>query len=498
MNGTPESPVIWSTGLPGELPPAGVGEDFWAVAGSFVRGLEIEAGDLGLDLDASSDRPRVWLLLNRLGGEETGAVAGLELTGFLAGLGRRTLLIDADESERVLTGRSGRTFKSGWLDMARYGTSLAAAAVTVDWEGRQGYFLGLGSYCPPEITGEEVQGLVSRLQGQVDDVIVVCGMGAAAEPWAAVADNCWYCWNRTTDVPQVLQAALADLREKGLECRGVLAFGREPVPEFSPDPETAAPDLENGGPAVPASRVREPVDSPVAPLPAAAAPSGTDGSSHSSGIFRVVALTGLFVVVVLAVFIWKFTDLGRPAAEFSVPLRATGNGSVVPVSNDSAGQAETRLDSVVVARPDSTAVVASDTIAGPAADVAVPDTVTAASDSLPAVGEAERPESRKAQEDDWDAVAAAFEGPVGRDGWCLHVYSLRDSTAAWREIRMIEARGVRAVGAPVVLPDSTLWYRVYVGSFASRQEARAAEPALKKKLRTDWARPTMLPRSARD
>jgi len=48
------------------------------------------------------------------------------------------------------------------------------------------------------------------------------------------------------------------------------------------------------------------------------------------------------------------------------------------------------------------------------------------------------------------------------------------------------------------VPGKGLWWRVYVGSFASRQEATRAMPALYEKLRIDWANPTRFTVSAAD
>ncbi len=506
MTGVPGQPIIRATGLPAKLPAAAAGRDFWPAVRALVGQLTCDAPEPDPGPGAEAGAPYLWLLLHRPGGEEAGAVAGLWLAGCLAGQGRRTLLLDADEAEQVLTTRGGRLFKAGWLDMARYGTSLAAAAAQVEWEGREGLFLGLGSYCPPEITPQEVQGLLRQLAGKVDDVVVVCGMGQAAQPWYAAEADPWYCWDQATDGKDIPAAVLADLEARGQSCRGVLACGEEPEPVTVPRQEAiAAPAADE----VPAAVTSADAGDPGSSGPGKGLPPASVADAHSSGIFRVVALTGLVTVALLAVFIWKFTDFGRPEPGPLGPVTTAGRGSL-PVAPDSAGQVAALVDSLLATGPDASASGSQDSpdvaMAAPGAAAAVdsaPGSGAGPVGSDSAQGSAggtpvKEPTTPGDPAAVWADVEPAFSRTVGSDGWCLHVYSLRDSTAALREIRMIEAKGIWAVGAPVVLRDSGRWYRVYVGSFPSRRAALDAEPALKWKLRTDWARPAKLPDSAWD
>lgn len=487
MNEAMRQPPCWDPGLTGVLPHPSSEDDFWALARAFVTGLapDTEVPDVG-DREGA-DHPRVWLLTHRTGGEETGALAGLVVSGLMARRGRRVLLVDADEAEMTLTRRSRRLFKSGWVDMMRYGSSLDAAAVTVDWEGGKGYFLGMGSYCPPETTAQEVTAWLPQLAGDLDDVVVVVGAAAAA-PWNGSGARVMFTWDRRRDTSAVLDRALADLATRDVPCDQVMACG--PVPEPVKVP-LAVSEVLGEEPAA-----DEPVPDPAPPAGGGAVPvPPVPARKHSSGIFRALALTGLVLVVIVAAAIWKATDLGRlaepgidespapqtvgetpvstPVVETDTALAFDSPGGIPADSSGTLGQSDAAPDSL----PAATAAVMSDsTVSVPEPEEAVP--------ADPA--------------ELWRKVEPAFGKTVGQDGWCLHVYSLHDSTSALREIRMIEARNVWAVGAPVVRRDSTRWFRIYVGSFPSRAAADSALPALKWKLKTDWAVPAVLPASAWD
>lgn len=85
---------------------------------------------------------------------------------------------------------------------------------------------------------------------------------------------------------------------------------------------------------------------------------------------------------------------------------------------------------------------------------------------------------------------AAYEVPVGQAGWALHVYSVPDSAGAVKECAGLERAGFRAAVRIVEIKEKGgRWWRIYVGSFPSRKAALAAMPALRDKLKTDWAEP---------
>ena len=87
-------------------------------------------------------------------------------------------------------------------------------------------------------------------------------------------------------------------------------------------------------------------------------------------------------------------------------------------------------------------------------------------------------------------VMDPYEDPVGQAGWALHVYSFSDSVSAARECRMLKRRGFQTATRPVQLKEKGRWYRVYVGSFATKSAALAARDPLAAKLRLDYVRPT--------
>ena len=76
---------------------------------------------------------------------------------------------------------------------------------------------------------------------------------------------------------------------------------------------------------------------------------------------------------------------------------------------------------------------------------------------------------------------------VGQDGWTIHVYSLADSSAADRQVARLNRRGFKTAVKVVEVPDKGWWVRIYVGSFATRAEARRAMPLLLEKLGETWA-----------
>ena len=89
-----------------------------------------------------------------------------------------------------------------------------------------------------------------------------------------------------------------------------------------------------------------------------------------------------------------------------------------------------------------------------------------------------------------------YRGPVGAKGWALHVYSLPDSPGTAREVKELDRRGFQSEVKIFDLGEKGRWFRIYLGSFASRSEAKEAMPALLEKLRVDWAKPEIFKTSA--
>jgi cell division septation protein DedD len=182
-------------------------------------------------------------------------------------------------------------------------------------------------------------------------------------------------------------------------------------------------------------------------------------------------------------------DLPPPA--WSTPPAAS-NGTLASAVDTVAvdtSAAITAADSTAAAATESLRVAAAspDTAAAPEPTaVANPD-----SSGRTASAPAEPPTRAAADAAGFDM--APYTVPVGRDGWALQVYAFRDSASAAVETAILGRRGMQAAARQVDVPGKGLWWRVYVGSFASRAEARRAMPALYEKLRIDWANPTRFP-----
>jgi cell division septation protein DedD len=89
-----------------------------------------------------------------------------------------------------------------------------------------------------------------------------------------------------------------------------------------------------------------------------------------------------------------------------------------------------------------------------------------------------------------------YREPVGDKGWALHVYSLPDSSGTVKQVRELDRRGFQSAVRMFDLGEKGRWRRIYLGSFASRTEAKQAMPALLEKLRVDWAKPEIFKTSA--
>ena len=83
-----------------------------------------------------------------------------------------------------------------------------------------------------------------------------------------------------------------------------------------------------------------------------------------------------------------------------------------------------------------------------------------------------------------------YRTAVGAAGWALHLYSLPNQAGVDAELAELHRRGFKTEVRAIDTAAKGRWWRIYVGSFATRAEARVAVPLLKAKLRTDWANPT--------
>jgi cell division septation protein DedD len=78
---------------------------------------------------------------------------------------------------------------------------------------------------------------------------------------------------------------------------------------------------------------------------------------------------------------------------------------------------------------------------------------------------------------------------VGAAGWALWLYSQPNQAAADNDVAGLARQGFQATARAIDLPEKGRWYRIYVGSFPSKEAAQQAAPALLAHLKHDWAAP---------
>ena len=299
------------------------------------------------------------------------------------------------------------------------------------------------------------------------------------------------------------------MERAGRPLTGILALGQapaEPGPQAQPAPVAAA------------AAVSEPATPEISRPPTA----GADQTPHarrrprrgSSWVFRLAALVVLALISVLGVYYWRYlrpdsltqnvgpaapaTSLAEFARQAQQPEAGPPDGGrpatgwVVADTQGTTG-ADTTLIPVAAGADSAVTPVAA------GLDTVAVKTALQPEDSAAAPAEA-APESSAA-----DQVGAteppaldreAFTGPVGAAGWALHVYSLPDSSGAADQAAGVRSHGIAAAIVPHEAADGRLWYRVLMGSFATRREAAAAAPALLAELRADYAGPVKFTESA--
>jgi hypothetical protein len=201
---------------------------------------------------AGASAPRVWLLLHEPGQPQLSAVATLMLARALTGRGQNVLVMDVDEVGSALTIWTEREETEGWIDVARFGASVLGAGIPLPFRGGRGTLLGIGSFVPTDVTEGEIISLLGRLRHQADDILLVAAVGAAALPWARLAERRLFCWDRTVRDADQLGPVAGPFAASGVPLTGLLGYG---------DPATIAVP-------VPAAQVPAPVVEP--PLPPAA------------------------------------------------------------------------------------------------------------------------------------------------------------------------------------------------------------------------------------
>lgn len=540
------------------------GEGFWsrieqiAVKGEMTRGLDIAM--------QGKSSPRIWLFLHEPGRGDLSAAVAMSFARELAFRDQAALLLDGDDRELALTRWSGRVEAEGWIDLARYGTSVLTSGVPMPFVGRRGYFLGVGSFAPTEVTGEEIDTLVTRLRRQADDLLIVAPADALGRMWAPAASIRILCWDKQTMSAEGAEAVAADLAGADCPLTAVVSFqgsgvaeeklvesvfaevdqaGDKPA-EVRHDPEEVVLEVPSGDSAddVPedpiASRVEEvldeagvtPVEDPLDDDEAGDDPGWRDlplekdafdeadgeneegwgapltipepeSGGGTSRVFWVGALAAVVILAAIGVYYFKFVRV--PSEGYFKPIDVATETAppVGGAAGESAGGEGTISSEPALAGLDSVALGDSLALARAAVDSVLTDPSEEevdASTNEPVVEETVPPAQEATTETTADQPAVfdmtPYGEPVGSKGWALHVYSLPDSAGTANQVKDLDRRGFTSAVRIFDLGEKGRWRRIYLGSFASRSEARAAMPALLEKLRVDWAKPERISTSA--
>lgn len=554
------------------------GDGFWtrieqiAVKGEMTRGLDTAM--------RGKSSPRIWLFLHEPGRGELSAAVAMSFARELAFRDQAALLLDGDDREQALTRWSGRLEAEGWIDLARYGTSVLTSGVPMPFVGRRGYFLGVGSFAPTDVTGEEVDTLITRLRRQADDLLIVAPADGLGRMWAPAASIRVLCWDRQA-MPAEGAGAVADgFAEAGCPLTAVVSFQDTEaaeeilvdqvlaevdfpseesvsVPETTDEVSEALVDevIEEVAAEVDEDPIEKPVEEPAEELAVELAedPVGEprwrdlpleggdlgeeqdaddlewvppepepvpETRGETSRVFWFGALAAVIIIAAIGVYYFKFVKLpseghfeqvdvvgearsttggsgdgdqaGSDAGQVHIPSTAADDSlggslgsSGIPAHADSLNTVPGVGDEVGVAEESGEALETSD-----------PETLAKdiPQDTAAGVGQETTPAETLTQPTEDDVSEAVvfdmgpYEEPVGSKGWALHVYSLPDSSGTVKQVRELDRRGFTSAVRIFDLGEKGRWRRIYLGSFASRGEAKEAMPALLENLRVDWAK----------
>jgi len=529
--------------IPGDLPlfDSGWRATDWELHGGTAFWDEVAkigpTGALADQVDAAmagKAAPRVWLILHERGQPALSTAVALAFARELGSRDQASLVLDCDDREQTLTSWIERVEAEGWIDLVRYGTSVLTSGVPMPFDGRRGYVLGVGSFVPTDVTAKEIQHLVSRLRHQADDLILVAPADESGATWAAVASIRLLCWDRASRSAADLAAPIAALAAAGNGLTGLVGFGQP-----APAPETTTPVVAPAGDIAAADHLAaplkqlEPVISAggheeVDPAPAAddfepavsEPPAGPEAAAvaaqpdrdgpltrrGTSGVFWFLATASAVIVAILGGYWYKYVRV--PAEGHFQPIEMVVDEPRVErvpgdrVQGDIANQDDPHDGVTPPTTADSLAAVVDSLtgrVAGEEAATAGPDTqvvATGAGQSAPQKPEtgtnaAAGPSAAGTVKPKASAFSMAhYRTTVGAAGWALHLYSLPNQAGVDAELVELHRRGFKTEVRAVDTPTKGRWWRIYVGNFATRAEARAAMPLLKKKLRADWANPT--------
>ena len=486
-NGSPQLPRVHEMGLSvAELDLHG-GALFWAEVEALVAAAPLD--DLVAELLGRGGTPRIWLFLDEAGETSTRAAAALAAARALTGRRHSVIVIDGDDRRPDLSRWAGRVELEGWIDFVRYGASLGTCSVPLPWDPELGRLLGVGSFWPVDASEDEVNWLLTLLASHAEFLLVTAPLDSRAVAWLESASLPLLCWDRAARPAADTAAIVARLASLGRPAAAIVGFGpdgSETPPSTAPALAEAARSMERFKAAVAASATVATSAAGGLGEPAAAGPSGDPDlgasltaecgrgralpssppaagrrSDSSKRTGRRAAGAALLALGILAIYLLAGPRRQRDDVSTLAPAQVVGD-----ISPPAGGAGE-----------------AADTVAA-VADSERPGKATA--DSLAAGAPA--PTGVATGESPGDALfdQAPFQLPVGSGGWALHVYSQPDSALAERQVRELLARGFRCEWRCVELPGKGRWYRIYMGGFSSREAARAALPALLRRLGEDW------------
>jgi len=281
------------------------GDEFWAK-------VEKLAGDSKLvsvmdQVMEGHSAPRIWLILHEPGEPEWAAGVAMAFASQLSGRDQVALVLDCDDRGLALTNWADRKECEGWIDLARYGISLMAAGLPMPFSGRRGYFLGVGSFAPTDVTSEEIQTVMNRLRRQADDLILVAPADDVGKLWAAGAHIRLLAWNQDARPVSELSGLVSSLAADGCALTGMVGLGIrkasesrelivEPVePVEAPEVSASEADARDGMPSLVADE-----------SPAPDSKSVEVDTKSTSGVFWLLATAAVVIVVIMGVYWYQY------------------------------------------------------------------------------------------------------------------------------------------------------------------------------------------------
>ncbi len=466
-------------------------------------------GQLGDHVDAAMigrSSPRVWLFLHEPGEGHLGCASALGFARELAQRDQAVLLLDGDDDQAHMSHWAGRRDSDGWIDLIRYGSSVLTCGIPMPFEGRRGYFLGVGSFTPADVTAGEVKDLLVRLKRQADDILVVAPADTVGRLWAAEADLRLLCWDRAQRSATLMDEVAENFSAAGIALTGMIGFGlpQSNSVEVLDDPVETTEAPEAPGAAASVFDELENEDEGQSPEDEEFA-----RRKGNSSVFWMAAVFSLVLIGGASVYFFKYLNVpaeGHFPASSQQELAMGGaaffdSGTAAlqdEIVNDGDGDlesADSSVDPVDDSAEDQASLDAGSeqSVDNSEKQPEIPVAVSEVNEdrSEPAV------ETPAVQEKVTPMVPPAPDGfvmdpyvlPVGGEGWTLHVYSFPDSLAAEKEKAVLAARGFHSATRTVQIKDKGRWFRLYLGSFKTKADANIARKKLMAELGEDWANP---------